>query len=292
MQVNNEDIESPLAAVPAPETGEQNVQTYNVIYPADQQTIQLVASIDPEVESSEATNINNNKLDLIMTTLENVLENQHKIMKELSNFQVVFEMAMKKRNADNAVASSSQNSSKISPFQPIDCLEDLKEINEKLKDTEVFNEYVDRLSFICGRDTKIKGIDHSYMLVDKFFTRKFFTLCSWAGGAKVPNTKFPFKFYENVISLFFKLVRLADQRFTLEDCEDFFKSVIRNCVRRNNSSMIRTSRSKNRPKQLSYNAQVSENGVNRNGIPISHDADRTNNVEIVESPNKDPGEHE
>lgn len=74
-----------------------------------------------------------------------------------------------------------------------------------MNDTEVFNEYVDGLSFICGRDTKIKGIDHSYMLVDKIFIRNFFTLCLWAGGAKVPNTRIAFKFYENVINLVLNL---------------------------------------------------------------------------------------
>ena len=212
-----------------------------------------------------------------MTNLNTVLENQHKIMKELSNFQVVFEMAMKKRNAENA-ASSGQHNSRISPLQPIDSLEILKEINEKLKDTKAFNEYIDRLSFICGRDTKVKGIDHCYMLVDKFFTRRFFTLCSWAGGAKIPNSKFAFKFYENVISLFFKLVHIADKRFTLEDCEDFFKGVIRNCVRRNNSLNIRTSRSKNRPKQILYSAKVPENEANAGNasIPDNTEEDLTN----------------
>lgn len=240
--------------MPAPGEEDQSIQTYNVIYEASHQP-----TIDPVQVLEEVKSADNTKLDTIMTTLETVLENQHKIIKELANFQVVFEKAMKKKNAGTAFASSSQNTSRIVPFQPIDCSEDLKELNEKLEDTDVFSEYVERLSFICGRDTTTKGIDHCYMLVDKFFTRKFFTLCSWAGGSKVPNTKFAFKFYENVISLFFKLIHLADPKFTLEDCEDFFKSVIRNCVRRNNSSNLRTSRSKNRPKQLSYNAQVAEN---------------------------------
>lgn len=87
---------------------------------------------------------------------------------------------------------------------------------------EIFNEYVDKLSCICGKDTKINGIDHCYMLVDKFYTRNFFTTCSWAGGAKATGTKFAFKFYENVIVLFFELVHLADNRFTLE----FFSNVL------------------------------------------------------------------
>ncbi|XP_045473413.1 uncharacterized protein LOC123679900 [Harmonia axyridis] len=253
---NRDMVESPLAAVPALKDEEQNFQSFNLINSTSQQTIQQMETFDAQVVSTEATNNDNKKLDTIMTTLETVLENQHKIMKELSNFQVVFEMTMKKKNASE---SHSQNNCDISPIRPIDSLETLKEFNEKLNDPEVFTEYVNRLSFICGRDTRMKGIDHGYLLVDKFFTRNFFTLCSWAGGARVPNSKFGFKFYENVINLFFKLVHLADQKFSLEDCEDFFKGVIRNCVRRNNALNIRTSRSKNRPKELSYNAQDAGN---------------------------------
>lgn len=66
-------------------------------------------------------------------------------------------------------------------------------------------------------------------------------------------------------------MHLADPKFALEDCEHFFTGVIRNCVGRNNALNIRTSRSKKRPKQLSYNARNSENEVNAGNASIPKD---------------------
>lgn len=197
------------------------------------------------------------KLDYIMKTLITVVANQNKIMAEIDKFRTVFEVVIQKSN-DPFVTTPEATRERMSHFDPIDSLEKLKEFNEELKNAEIFDKYVDGLSFICGRDTKTKGIDHCYLLVDKFFTRHFFTLCSWAGGSKGPVTKFPFKFYENVITLFFNLVHLADPKFTLEECEEFFKGVIKNCQRRN-CPRVRSSKSKRRPKGLSYAIRNSGN---------------------------------
>ncbi|VEN56596.1 unnamed protein product, partial [Callosobruchus maculatus] len=155
-------------------------------------------------------------------------------------------MKSKENDHTNIVTKS------VCPLQLINSLEELKAFNEQLNDQNIFNEYFERLSFICGANSRVKAIDNCYMLVDKFFTRNFFTLCSWAGGAKVPNSKFPFKFYENVISLFFKLINTANSNFTWQDCEDFFKNVIRNSARRSQSNSKRASKSKNRPKKSNY----------------------------------------
>lgn len=46
---------------------------------------------------------------------------------------------------------------------------------------------------------------------------------------------------------------MADNEFTLEECEMFFKNIIRNSTRRNESNKLRTSRSKIRSKKLACN---------------------------------------
>lgn len=91
-----------------------------------------------------------------------------------------------------------------------------------MKDKQVFQDYIEKVSFICGKTGKAKGIDVSYMLVEKIFDRKLMLLCSWAGGARDNKEKSAFKFYKNIMSVFF-LVYLADNDFTLSECEAFFK---------------------------------------------------------------------
>lgn len=111
---------------------------------------------------------------------------------------------------------------------------------------------VEKLSYLCGRKGTGNGINNCYMLIDVIFSRKFMTYCSWTGGARNQKEKIPFKVYKNVISLFFKVIHLSDKDFTLKECEEFFKNVIRNSTRRNESNIIRTSAVKKRPKNLNY----------------------------------------
>lgn len=175
-------------------------------------------------------------------------------MKEMANFQVILQKSMSTILEASVSANIDPISTRKFHLKPLDSLLELQELNDKLKDAHAFNDYFENLKIICGQNTKF-----GY----KFFTRKFFTICSWAGGAKVPNTKFPFKCYDNVIVLFFKLIRLADPKFTQRGSELFFKNVIRNSLRRFESNKVRTSKSKRRAKKLSYSARFSEDDQGR-----------------------------
>lgn len=221
----------------------------NQIYTSEESAVPQIELLD------EATYSFNSEIQ-VKTKVDIVIENQLKIMKELAKIQTLLEVLELNKKQDD-------RSLKIEiglNFKPINTLEELKKFSEEIANPIVFDSYFRSMSVICGVQSKCKGIDHCYSLVDKFFTRKFFTLCSWAGGAKIPHTKFAFKSYENIISLFFKLVHQADESFTLEQCEVFFKNVIKNSVRRNESSSVRCSKSKNRPKKLNYKIKMNVNG--------------------------------
>lgn len=217
----------------------------------------------PELVQLLQNNKNDKKFDVIFTKLDRLEQNQQKILKELACLHVLLEKTICK-STSNDKNNTSKKKQQMLAFEPINDKEGIEKLNDVLKDADTFNDYVDTLSIICGTNTKIKAIDHCYMLVDKFFTRHFFTLCSWAGGSKVPNMKFAFKFYENILALFFKLIHKADPQFTLEECEEFFKGVIRNSLRRYTSANIRTSRSKNRPKKIYYNNAASAKEKEKN----------------------------
>ena len=108
-----------------------------------------------------------------------------------------------------------------------------------------------------GNIGKGHGFNNCYVLIDKFFSRKFMTFCSWDGGDRKNSEKIPFKMYRNTINLFFRLIHLSDNDFTLTECEQFFKKVIHNSTRRSQSSMIWASKTKQKPKKLAYQMQVS-----------------------------------
>lgn len=110
------------------------------------------------------------------------------------------------------------------------------------------------MSAICGEDGNQNGINCSYILVDHFFTRRFMTKCSWAGGSRNSDEgKIPFKIYLNTMNLFHTLVQRADQGCSMIHCQQFFKKVIKNSTRRNSCGAItRASRAKCRPRKMVY----------------------------------------
>lgn len=122
------------------------------------------------------------------------------------------------------------------------------------------------MTLICGENGKMNGINCSYILVDHFFTRRFMTMCSWAGGSRNSEGKIPFKIYENVMNLFHSLVQKADRDFSMIHCQQFFKSVIKNSTRRNiTRAVTRASRTKCRPRKMEYNKRSIKLHLDENG---------------------------
>lgn len=207
------------------------------------------------------------KLDLILANQDLILQHQAIIMSQLkyvatkNNQDVIIQqLATNQASLDKLgnylTASSSRpflpskqkDVESVPSIEQLNTVDELNELERKLQNKTTMDDYVEKLSYVCGR--KGIGISNCYTLVDRVFSRNLMTFCSWAGGARDEKEKIPFKMYKNVITMFFKVIHLSDRDFTFKDCEDFFKNVVRNSTRRNESNMVRNSAVKRRPKNL------------------------------------------
>lgn len=230
-------------AVPLSENIEENINLMSSFPSGD---------IDGELKENILTILKNQE------NLAMIIQNQEKILQRISKIEVMFDEFVKvfTKKQDCIVSEKNDNNIRLEPFQPIDNIENLQNLEDQLKNKNIFNEYIEKLTFICGKSNRIhRAIDNCYLLVDRFFTRQFMTICSWAGGSKNDVEKIPFKIYKNIINLFFQVIYLSDNNFTMLECELFFKNVIKNSTRRNDNSRptSRQSKTKNRPKKLEYN---------------------------------------
>lgn len=243
------------------------------------------------------------KLDTILVNQQRILQNQNSIsnllettatkdnqlliIQQFAKYEVTLDMMVKKLSKTSHMNESPENvkQSNNIAVEEIKRVEDLDKLEKLLQDKQIMEDFVDRLSLVCGQKGSGNGLNNCYLLVDRIFSRQFMTLCSWAGGARDKKEKIPFKIYKNVINLFFKVIHLSDTTFTLKDCEEFFKNVIRNSTRRSQSNMLRNSAVKRRPKDMSYTIEkkvrtdVDEEKVEENLIEPTEDEGRPDNEE-------------
>nr|XP_023027077.1 uncharacterized protein LOC111515069 isoform X2 [Leptinotarsa decemlineata] len=180
-------------------------------------------------------------IDTLEQKLDGILDNQVVLLKRIEKLELMFNEVLNL----NRFLEEDENMT-LEPFEPIDDVEELIKLEEILKDKVVFDKYVDSLRNICLEINN--AIDNCYLLVDWFFTRKFMTKCSWSGASRQQNVKkIPLRTYENVIELFFQIIRLENNTFTMNDCKIFFLTVLKNAYRRNNDGYppIRQSKTKN-----------------------------------------------
>lgn len=212
----------------------------------------------------------NNRLNSILINQEVIIENQNSILKllgttatkdnqlliiqQLAKYEATLNVMANKINKTPCTNDTYENEKKATniSIDKIKTADELDKLETLLQDNATVQDYVDRLSIVCGQKGNGNGLNHCYLLVDRLFSRQFLTLCSWAGGSRDKKEKIPFKIYKNVINLFFKIIHLSDTTFTIKDCEEFFKSIIRNATRRSQSNMVRTSSIKRRPRKLVY----------------------------------------
>lgn len=165
--------------------------------------------------------------------------------------------------------ANEQNSQDI--VSPVGCLDDLNALEKLLVDDKHMQRFSAGMSFICGTSGKARGTDCCYKLIDYFFTRQFLTQCSWTGATRLsdgnvqefagePSTsyevpgKIPLKFFNKTRTLFLHLIIKADKDFSVIECEQFFKTVLKNSKQRVHAKCL-TSKHKNRPKNLKYNVR-------------------------------------
>lgn len=95
----------------------------------------------------------------------------------------------------------------------------------------------------------LRSFNCCYSLVDLFFERSFFGLCSWSGQSRSKTVdKYAFKSFRRIINCFFHCVRSVDGDFTFGECESFFKDrILKHSVQREMANSGRLSKIKHRP---------------------------------------------
>lgn len=253
---------------------------------------QLVASIAEEPQELHVADIQINdgllidntlvtKIDNLITNVNTIQENQAILQGNiniiLENQKMFFEgQQLMMLNLSQTITQLEEyiNKSSGSTKKPesVDFIliqdhEQLRRFEHLLENSEQELQIKIKLSTICGKG-KGRGINNAYALIDAMFDRKFLKTCSWAGGSRTTETKLCFKSFTKVIKLFFDLVHDSDNSFTLNECHNFFKNVLKNSSQRCNSKKLRTSTTKHRPKKKAY--------VNTNNISteVSAEADK------------------
>lgn len=129
-----------------------------------------------------------------------------------------------------------------------------------------------------AKDSSLTEVNVCYDVVDAMFTRRLFTLISWAGGSKSTVKKTPFRNFRRTIALFTTIVRRIHPLFSETSCHDFFKNkVISNSTKRAEKPPIRTSRTKTRKKKNL--TQLSEDNGNSEDFEHGFDDDEDDNRE-------------
>lgn len=114
--------------------------------------------------------------------------------------------------------------------------------------------------------TNTPGRSIALSIVDNFFDRKFLTTCSWTGSGHGTN-KITFRRYQSIIGVFHEIIRFSDLSFTIEETERFFKSVLKNAVKRTAAKLMRKS-----TKRLRKLVTSRSNGIgNENNCSSMHD---------------------
>lgn len=207
----------------------------------------LLAKMDVIIESNQSV------IETIKTLQDNqkmLFENQQSIMLNLSQISVQYEQLIKQFSQP---ADKKQNVE----VQVIANIEELQKFENLLVNPDAATEVKKKYSVICGRG-KGKGIDNAYTLVDAIFERSFLQKCSWAGGSRSNESKICFKSHTKLINTFFLIIHESDNTFTLNECHNFFKNILKNSRQRNESKKIRTSATKNRPKIKKDNSKEND----------------------------------
>ncbi|KAF5287094.1 hypothetical protein FQA39_LY16079 [Lamprigera yunnana] len=131
-------------------------------------------------------------------------------------------------------------------FKRMKTLDDAVKLEQELENVVLFNNIIKHMNLQLSED--LRGFNCCYLLVDLFFERSFFGLCSWSGHSVLKPFKYPFKSFSRIINCFFECVRCIDTNFNFSDCELFFKKkVLKHSAQRQKSNCSRPSRMKQRP---------------------------------------------
>ncbi|KXJ82919.1 hypothetical protein RP20_CCG010571 [Aedes albopictus] len=128
------------------------------------------------------------ELQAIIANQNTIKDNQTKMMKSMANMQTTLNFlvdSVAQNEVPQKVQKQKEPGNEI--INPIDCLEDLSNLEKYLDNEYNLQKLSTSMGFICGTSGKAQGIDCCYKLVDYFFTRRFLTQCSWTGAARLTD---------------------------------------------------------------------------------------------------------
>ncbi|XP_049530407.1 uncharacterized protein LOC125948428 isoform X8 [Anopheles darlingi] len=201
------------------------------------------SSENVSVSKIEQLLINNNqKLDSLlkkMNRCQRRLTVIEKSMKTLEKHRKAYAPVRKERPMQE-VPETSKNSPSVPdklvlPFTPVSCLFELEKLEEKAKDMHFVTYVKMQANRIIGLHIEEgKGKAYCFRIRDLFFSKFFFTQCSWSGrvgryngtSEGVPK-KIRFVDFKYVINLFYQTVNYVDPLFSKEDAEATLKRAIK-----------------------------------------------------------------
>lgn len=160
-----------------------------------------------------------------------------------------------------------QNAAVAVEHSPIDTVDELNAFEQILKeDIEKKNALKDLFIREMGTDVGMgKGRrEVALILVDRIFTRRLFTVCSWTGQTSdpaFPNGKTAMQKYDETVKFFWEIVNNADKTYDTKTNRSFFQDVMSSSKQRLNkpeSSKRIRSAGKCRPKNLKYKKKTAE----------------------------------
>ncbi|XP_065075516.1 uncharacterized protein LOC135699241 [Ochlerotatus camptorhynchus] len=236
-------------------------------------------ALDSETASTDAA-----PLKAVLDNQKRILENQAKQLQSMARLQTTMDYVMELLTNDDqphkAVGLTEHATENV--VSPVSCLDELNALETLLGEEKRMQQFLTGMTFICANNGKAHGMDCCYKLIDYFFTRQFLTQCSWTGAARLTNSnaerrdgepsmsndaggKGSLKCFKKVRKLFLNLILRADRDFSEVNCENFFKTVLKNS-KQITISKCQNSKHKNRPKNLKYKSskQNDENQANHN----------------------------
>lgn len=131
------------------------------------------------------------KIDTVLSNKIIIIENQNSIIQyfqrervhndlviqQPAKLEAVLDTVVSGSNFNNPTHSKEINVPVLHEIEMTDSLSELTAFENSLEDK---NNYVDNLTYICGKKGTGTGWNNCYTLVDRLFTRKFMTFCSWA----------------------------------------------------------------------------------------------------------------
>ncbi|RVE41954.1 hypothetical protein evm_013394 [Chilo suppressalis] len=193
-----------------------------------------------------------------------ILDNQNKIMKKLGEMSVQLQEIQDQSTENITVTTLAQAKgaeTKRMRMDVVDNIESMEKLDKELSCPKILKTYLEKYAILCSAAPG-SGSNYAYRLLDSIFTKDFLCQCSWTGGSRGDDLKIGFKKYKNILNFFFQMVNYWDNTYTVQDNEDFFKSILRNALKRKTSKKIRQSSKKRRKLQPK---RVGENNTNNDG---------------------------